>query len=79
MNTGFDAVVKEMASVKSKISGVLAANDVSAKTLKEINFEAVKYNKKVINIDVSMSEIETVLKKRVGIIGILDEGLFKLF
>ncbi len=75
---GFDAVKKEMAAPNNKVFGIVTASDLSAKSLKEIRFEADKYGKPVEQITASMSELEQVLNKRTGIIAILDEGFYTL-
>lgn len=79
--TGFDAVVEEMANEKSKIAGVLVASDISEKTLKELRFQSqrLSFSRPVIKIDATMDELEKVLRKRTGILAVLDEGFFKSF
>ena len=79
--TGFDAVVEEMANEKSKIAGVLVASDISEKTLKELRFQSQRlgFSRPVIKIDATMDELERILRKRTGILAVLDEGFFKSF
>jgi predicted RNA-binding protein YlxR (DUF448 family) len=73
MITGFDAVVADIA----KAAGVLITMDLSEKSKKEITFHCQKHGKKVVEINHTMLEIESVLNKKTGIIAILDGGLFK--
>ena len=73
---GFDAVCDEIKKPKSKVSGIVTAKDISAKTLKEIRFVCEKYGIKIYEADADMDEIKSVIGKRTGIIAILDEGLF---
>ncbi|MCL1903482.1 MAG: 50S ribosomal protein L7 [Oscillospiraceae bacterium] len=70
--TGFDAVVADI----NKASGIIITTDLSEKTKKEIKFHCDKHNKRLVEINNTMSDIESVLGKKTGIIAILDEGLF---
>jgi predicted RNA-binding protein YlxR (DUF448 family) len=72
ITTGFDAVVADI----NKASGVLITSDLSEKSKKEITFHCSKHGKKIVEIDHTMSEIESVLNKKTGIIAVLDDGLF---
>lgn len=74
--TGFDPVVEELAKAKSKAAGIMLASDISAKTRKEILFQAEKYNVKTAELNATMDEVGSVIGKRTGIIAILDDGLF---
>lgn len=74
ITVGFDAVVKEL----PKTAGVVTAADISPKTLKELKFQAEKHGCPVAVSNASMDDIAKILKKRVGIIGIMDEGLFNI-
>jgi len=71
--TGFDAVVADI----NKAAGILITRDLSEKTKKEITFQCDKHKTKLIEIDHTMEEIESVLNKKTGIIAVLDNGLFK--
>ncbi len=73
---GFDAVVEELASPKSKAAGLVLAEDVSAKTEKEIRFMAEKYRCDIITAPFSMDEAQETLGKRVGVLLVLDKGLY---
>ncbi|MCL1866606.1 MAG: 50S ribosomal protein L7 [Oscillospiraceae bacterium] len=69
---GFDAAVADL----EKSAGVLTASDLSEKSAKEIAFHCDKHGKKVVQIGHTMSDIQSVLNKKTGIISVLDEGLF---
>lgn len=75
---GFDAVVFEMKRKNSKVKGVFLAKDISENSQKEIRFFAEKYNVNVIATEFTMNDIESVLKKRTGILAVTDSGFFKL-
>ena len=75
---GFDAVVQELASPKTKAAGIVLAGDISAGTEKEIRFAAEKYGgKEVVKAAFTMDEAHDAVGKRVGIILVLDAGLYK--
>lgn len=73
---GFDAVVQELASPKTKAAGIILAVDVSPKTEKEIRFAAEKYGREVVKAAFTMDEAKDAVGKRVGVFLILDEGLY---
>lgn len=73
---GFDAVVQELASPKTKAAGIILAADVSPKTEKEIRFAAEKYGREVVKAAFTMDEAKDAVGKRVGVFLILDEGLY---
>lgn len=73
---GFDAAVQELESPKTKAAGLLLAADVSPKTEKEIRFAAEKRGRTVVRAGFTMDEAEAALGKRVGVLLILDEGLY---
>ncbi len=73
---GFDAVLQELASPKSKAAGLLLAEDVSPKTEKEIHFAAEKYGKEVHKAPFTMDEAHEALGKRVGVFLVIDKGLY---
>ena len=73
--SGFDAVLKEANASDSKLVGVIVANDISEKTLKELRFK-LKSNMQVTKLPISKSTIESVLKKNVAIIGITNKGFY---
>lgn len=74
---GFDSVKEELMSLKSDISGVVIADDLSDKTKKEVKFLCDKYKKVICRPGITMDEIKDVLGKYTGILGIMDEGLFR--
>ncbi len=74
---GFDAVKDEISKPKSAVSGVVIADDLSEKTIKEVRFVCDKYGVEICKPNVTMDEIKGVIGKYTGILGILDEGLFR--
>ncbi len=62
---------------KSAVSGVVIADDLSEKTKKEVRFVCEKYNIEICAPGVTMDEIKGVIGKYTGILGILDDGLFR--
>ena len=72
---GFDAVKETVINRKAKL--VLLASDISAKTAKEARFFADKYDIPVIQLSVSISDVEFGIGKKVGVVGICDEGFAK--
>ncbi len=74
---GFDAVKDEVMKPASKVSGVVIADDLSDKSKKEVKFVCGKYGKAVCAPGVTMDEIKGVIGKYTGILGILDDGLFR--
>lgn len=73
---GFDAVVQELASPKSKAAGIILASDLSQKSEKEIRFAAEKYGCEITAADFTMDEVSEALGKRTGIFLVLDKGLY---
>ncbi len=73
---GFDAVVQEMSRPKTKAAGIVLAADVSAKTCKEVGFEAAKHSVQVVQAGFTMDEAKDALGKRCGVFLITDGGLF---
>lgn len=74
---GFDAVKDEVMKPDSKISGVIIADDLSEKSAKEVRFICDKYGKALSSPGVTMDEIKGVIGKYTGILGILDDGLYR--
>lgn len=74
---GFDAVKDEITKPNSKVSGVILADDLSEKTKKEVLFVCNKYGIDAYFPEITMDEIKGVIGKFTGILGILDEGLFR--
>ena len=73
---GFDAVVQELMSPKSKAAGIILAADISPKTDKEIRFNAEKYGCEVVSAEFTMDDAREALGKRVGLFLVLDKGLY---
>lgn len=73
---GFDAVVQELMSPKSKAAGIILAADISPKTDKEIRFNAEKYGCEVVSAQFTMDEARDAIGKRVGLFLVLDKGLY---
>ena len=73
---GFDAIVQELQSPKSKAAGIIMAADISPKTDKEIRFNAEKYGCEVVSAQFTMDEARDALGKRVGLFLVLDKGLY---
>ncbi len=69
---GYDAVV--MAVKKKTAILVIIASDVSEKTKKNTYFECEKCGVSVIQINETMEELETNLRKKVGVLAITDKG-----
>lgn len=75
LTVGFDAVI--IAAQKGTLKLILTANDLSAKTLKELAFKLQTAGTPTIPIPVSMDEIWAKIGKRTGIIGIMEIGFTK--
>lgn len=73
---GFDAIVQELQSSKSKAAGIIMAADISPKTDKEIRFNAEKFGCEVVSAQFTMDEARDALGKRVGLFLVLDKGLY---
>lgn len=73
LDFGFDASVESMKKKKTKL--IIAANDISNKTLKEIVFFAEKYQTKhIILEDIDIETLSKAVGRRCGIIAVNDEG-----
>ncbi len=57
--------------------GVLAAKDVSPKTLKEIKFVCASEGTRLYNADMTMDEVGACLGKVYGIIAVTDRGFMR--
>lgn len=68
--------MQELASPKTKAAGIILASDVSAKTEKEIRYNAEKYGREVVTASFTMDEAKDAVGKRVGVFLILDAGLY---
>lgn len=70
---GFDSV--KQAIEQEKIQSVFITSDISARTEKEINFVANKYNIIPTKVPVNMEEMYFYISKKVGVFSISDQGL----
>ena len=73
---GFDSVAAEIKNPVSKVCGVILAADLSAKTVKEVDFICNKFSVPVFRCAETLSDFEGVMGKRTGIIAVLDRGLY---
>lgn len=73
---GYDAVCAEIKAHGDKVSGVLTASDLSAKTKKEVGFECSKANVAVTELPYTLDEIKDATGKRTGVLAVLDDGLY---
>ena len=74
---GFDAVKDEIIKPGGKVKGVILADDLSEKTKKEVLFVCNKHGVTAFSPGITMDEIKGVIGKYTGILGILDDGLFR--
>jgi ribosomal protein L7Ae-like RNA K-turn-binding protein len=70
--TGRDAVIADLRNA----AGVLVTRDLSEKSKKEMQFHCDKYKRKLVEIDLTMDDIQSIFHKKTGIIAVLDRGLF---
>lgn len=75
LRMGMDMTKDACAAGEAK--AVLVAEDVSAKTLKEVKFVCAKYGVKLYAMGIPMDEIGFELGKRVGILAVCDDGFAK--
>lgn len=72
LTLGFDVVKEAIQSKEAKI--VVIANDISAKTKKEVLLMAEKGMVEVVEIPFSMDEVWQSVNKRAGVLAITDKG-----
>lgn len=70
---GFDVVKESLINQTAEL--LVVANDVSPKTMKEVNFLSTKYGVELIVIEATLDELWYILGKRVGVLAITDKGL----
>ncbi len=70
---GFDTVTESVRM--GDIPCVFYASDVSAKTVKELNYICGRENAQAIPLPVTMDEIKRITAKRSGVFAITDAGL----
>ncbi|MEG1426277.1 MAG: ribosomal L7Ae/L30e/S12e/Gadd45 family protein [Oscillospiraceae bacterium] len=75
LQTGYDASV---GTIKERTGyGILVASDISAKTEKNIRYEAERGGVTVVKIQETIDEISRAIGKKAGIVSFLDAGFFK--
>lgn len=74
---GFDQVVKTLETQQAVL--LLTASDISAKTDKEVNFLAEKYNVRRISLGATIDELWYLIGKRAGVMSLIEEGFCKPF
>ena len=73
VSTGYD---KAVAAVKTRRSFfLLAANDISEKTKKNLKYETEKENIPIFFPDISMFEMSNALGTKTGIVSVNDKGI----
>ncbi len=74
---GYDAVLESIKSGKSQ--GVVIALDISEKTEKNVVFTAEKFEVELFKSDLTMEELSSIFRKKVGIFSFENKGLFQSF
>lgn len=79
MVMGFDVSINAIRDGLCKY--ILIASDTSPKTVKELNYQISKgnYKVKILEIPLTMEEIDSYINQYVGIIAICDDGFGKAF
>ncbi len=72
LSSGFDATINSVKEKKATL--IVIADDISAKSEKNIRFEAEKFNIKVIKSTHTIADISHAIGKKAGIVAILDEN-----
>ena len=73
LSCGMNAAIEAIFKGKSKLC--IAASDISAKSLKEINFHAVKNNVRVIILDdCNINTLSAAIGRRCGILSVNDNS-----
>lgn len=70
---GFDVVKQSLIDKTAQF--IVVSNDVSPKTLKEVDFYSAKYQVKAITINATLDELWYIIGKRVGVMSITDKAL----
>lgn len=74
---GFDAAV---IALKDKTAcGIIAAGDLSEKTLENIGFTAGRMGVPVLKSEETIEQISHAIGKKAGVIAVTDPGFFKAF
>ena len=72
LSYGMDMMLEAVKTKKAKL--VLAAADLSAKTLKEIDFYTNKHKAECINLDCDMGTLSHAIGRKCGVISVNDNG-----
>ena len=72
-----DTVIEKI--INGLVETVLVSNDLSERSFRNIERISSEKGIEVLKSDCSMDEISNILKKRVGIIGIMDKGFAGAF
>ncbi len=72
---GFDLV--KLGIQENSVHVVVLAKDLSDKTIKEVLFLCDKYTVPYKKVDISMTELEYIIGKRVGVMAITEESFAK--
>lgn len=75
--TGFEAVTEGLKDPALGIKGVILASELSEKTRKEVRFHCEKAGVPLAEVQLTLEEISSVIKKKTGILAVTDEGLYK--
>ena len=75
LNFGFETV--KNAVINEKAFLLLAAKDLSAKTLKEVNFLSQKYSLPCFTLPYSMEEVGFAIGKLTGVLAVTEQGFAK--
>ena len=73
LTIGFDAVVE--GAQRGEFDAVFRANDLSPKTLKELNYRLQGTEVTIITANVSMEQTEHIVGRRAGVFAVADIGL----
>ncbi|MDO4460485.1 MAG: hypothetical protein Q4C42_10515 [Clostridia bacterium] len=72
---GYDSCVTAVKDGTAK--GLIAASDISPKTLKNLKFEGDRAKLETVTVSVETIELSYAVGKRAGVYAVLDEGFFK--
>lgn len=72
---GFDSAVEALKNKKAVC--LLYASDVSEKTEKNLKYEAQKYGKDILKLEVTIEEAGSAIGKKAGVFALCDEGFMK--
>lgn len=72
---GFDTSKQKIYSGNAYL--LITSNDLSAKTVKEVAFVCTNMKVRYIDADINMYEISQIVRKKTGVLCIMDEGFAK--